>query len=305
MTQCHVRHIRQNPNMPIGVLGKKTYPITLNPELKSSFRCNVKDPAAFLTSESNKNNCVPASVILKLHFLQYGSLYSSMSKSILRKRIGLLNFNHLLMSNVGGGIAGKDLQKFEKANDKFHPDLIKEYPFLNNFNGIAINLYRIAFNPSTSTYHLFPVLLSAKWRRQDVVPIDLLVDNSTIRSRPNLQTTNSISSKMNEACHVLVILNLSRLVLSFSNQKTRRSANKFIHTCRNCIRLLRDKSELEKHLKDCDEHGKGSIQRRKCNNKLVHRPFLKSKITGNQVKNKLRFKPANFYKEIPPLILGK
>ena len=271
--------------------------IGFHPLIKSLFHRVVIDPLFYLRQGySRANLCIPACIIMAFHS-RLGSALSNLNIQTMERELGSLNYRSVL-SPGSIGIPLEQLSRLETLNsDPIGPSLLRLFPALGFFEGIAINQFRIC--RSQTDFRIFSVSLSKHSRSSNRFQIDLLVDNSDIRPERTEHSVNHSPTK-----HCLLITNLAKLVATM----TGKSVKYYQAICRSCFRLFNamDGSEGRlKHDASCTLETRGVLGRRKSRNVLIHRPFNRNDYTGKVHRNGLWFKRGFNYKRLKPLALGK
>ena len=278
---CSVKHLESQFNNIIA-LGKRKIAKPFRPCLSSLMRYNVRDIVSILPFSPAE--CVPSSIIMRLVYESTRSLHK-VSGKLIRRYLHLLNYQHLL-SFVHEGIKIDDFHLLEKANPFLRNiPLLLAFPFLKNFDGFCLNAYRISYHEGQKSYTIYPRHLSKNHSNPRFFAIDLLIDSSTIR--PETYTNESYD-------HVLVILNLPRLVSAFSNTYDK-NRSLSAHVCRQCLTLHFDLKSFRLHSRTCSAYGPGNIKRRVSNNRFLHRSTIFSKKQGKYIPHVLQFDTKNLH----------
>ena len=268
-----------------------------HPLVQSLFHRLVIDPQFFLRCGfSRENLCIPASVLLCLHARLGGSPIRKLNIAKMEAELKALNFRSLLKMGVIG-LSLNQIGEFESLNSNPIPSsLLKIFPALSMFNGIAVNAYIARRNESE--FRLFPFSLSKHSRDSAYFQADILVESPDIRPADSQVRTPSQNS------HCLAISNLVSLVTKFSKKASNSSKYRLI--CRTCLKVFSDmKLKLVHEQSGCAEKKRGCLGRRKSKNQLIHRPYIKNQFTGKIERNGLRFRRGHSYKLLRPLSLGK
>ena len=291
---AHIRFIYAGPPNVVG-LGARKKVEPFHSKLASSFRYNVRDPNLHLPKDA-KALCFPTAFILALeHKLGNANKVNEITQTQMRNKLNLLNYDKILAVNKNG-IEPKDLPLFEKENYPFHPRLQLQYPGLDKYNCIAVNLYEIRYSTEYNHFSMFPIWLSPNHLHPNALQIDLLLDNQHIR--PNTQV-------LPHEKHVLTILNLPRLLASFdSTQHNFKNTQNYTLVCRKCCKTYK-KSELalyQSHATRCNPGSEGRkkipamASKRRCKNQLIHRSFIRCKVTGRDIRHQIFFHRSQAFK---------
>ena len=238
------------------------------------------------------NFCIPACVLLALHS-RLGSPIRTLNIHKLEVELQSLNFRSLLKLGTIG-LSLNQISELEALNsDPIPPALIKLFPALAFFKGIAINQF--IMRRKGNDFRLFPTSLSKHSRSTDRFQIDILVDNIDIR--PENKTLSPVK-------HCLTFTNLARFVSKLSGKFC--NASKYEVVCRSCFKLfhtIHGNQGRLKHDLSCSHQTRGVLGRRKSKNRLLHRPYIVNSYTQKIEKNGLWFKRGFNFKRLKPAFL--
>ena len=249
---------------------------------------------------------------MKLYFLQHGT-FNNLKKKELTRLVHLIPYQELLKRDQLG-IAIKDFKALEKLVFEC-TEFTNQFPFLklNHYQGLSLNIfcvqkYQLKREESTNSYHLMPMLLSDHWNHTTHLQIDCLLDTPNLWKKEIQKQAEikPISKKLTSDYHLLIILNLSRLLRSFENRGGNCTIKPYNNTCRSCLKYFDNFPNYVSHISTCKKHGgkgsKVSIKRPK--NIIIHVPFVKCKFTHKKIKNVMRFKRNQSWKSTPPPLIG-
>ena len=189
------------------------------------------------------------------------------------------------------GIKISNLPQLEKRNSPFTTSLRLAFPFLKTYEAFAINVFRIHFHKHTNTYTLFPTHLSPNFDNEKCYQIDLLLDTDDVRCNP-------LSTDLYK--HVLLILNLPRLLSSFKSTQSQKHSEKSTYVCRKCCTVFNELGTQKQHTANCSASSTASSKRRVTQNRFVHKTTVFIKKLNKHVPHVLKYSPANLYKTIVP-----
>ena len=257
--------------------GKKA---PFDPEVKRLFDRHVHDPADYLQIGFEQTHlCVPASIILCIRS-KLGMPLRQLTKKQMSSQVNCIPWRSYI--TVGKkGMPLEMINSFEKALSPVPKKLIDTYPAMAVFKGIALNVFVI--RKTQQHRRLFPIGLSPKSRDKEYFQADLLLDNDQIR--PSGYVTNEN--------HCLAIGNLAILLTRFSEKKGNYA--RYNNICRSCGWSGLTKEKLENHYTICGNKTRGPLGRRKCNNIIVHRPFVVNRFTKKQERNGVTFSRGHNY----------
>ena len=302
--QINVTHLKRPPLGIIGYGGRKVTPY--NPHLHSAFRLNVIDVNRFLPQDLRSNiasyerqvgveknlslSCVPASIALKFEFIRANGSSRRVKIADIKQTMQHVKYEHLLTPNRGN-IVQADFSKLEKLNHGFNQALHERHPFLRPFQGFALNLFKVAHYSTWNIYRLIPIQLSPHWASNDYLQIDLLDSDFAFKQG----STNR---------HVLLITKFHTLAQSclFKTQGVRPKP----FSCRACLKAHVSMSSHKTHIAGCHDYvkHKQSVLRRVRTNFILHRPTFQGKHNKICKIEKLKFEKRNFFKSLPPFLLG-
>ena len=237
----------------------------------------------------NEATCIPASIILKcLH--QASDRTANITSATIEFYMRHLSYKDLLEFE-NPGIKISNLPQLEKKNSPFKIPFLLAFPFLRNYEAFSINVFRIHFHKHTNSYTLFPTHLSPNFENAKCYQIDLLLDTEDVRCNP-------LSTDLYK--HVLLILNLPRLLSSFKSTQSQRHSEQFTFVCRKCCTVFRELGEQKQHTANCSASSTAGSQRRVTQNRFVHKTTLFLKKLNKHVPHVLKYNPANLYKTIVP-----
>ena len=197
------------------------------------------------------------------------------------------------MSFTHEGIRIGDFHLIEKANSfRTNIPLLLAFPFLKNFRGLALNVFKVTHHKNLNTYTIHPRHLSAHFKDESYLQVDMLLDSEVIRAESH--STESYS-------HVMLIINLIRLVTGVrSISGSDLHGRKDWAICRCCMALFQSLSLYRLHTVSCTAFGAGNIKRRVSNNILVHKTRIFLKKKNKFVPHVLAFNLKNLYRSIRP-----
>jgi hypothetical protein len=185
-----------------------------------------------------RNLCVFNSVILRLELLA-SSLdqvkYSKGADYYQQKTSSLLNIP--MHTDFSEGISLREVTVLERSLHPISAPILRTYPDLRLYKGIAINIFRIDYN--NRIYKLFARKLSIKYKSPSYLQVDLL--ECPIGSSQSGETCCPSSSKTPTSFkHVLLIPNLAKLLRAykqkFSTDYLLKKLQKQKFVCRACFR---------------------------------------------------------------------
>lgn len=297
--QFHVRHVFGDLQNVISY-GCRKRSDPFDPRLSTSFRYNVRDPYTFIDKRSNENICIPAAVIVCLEHEFGTKIVSRLTATEIKMKLNALNFISLL-DVYSTGIRLSDLHLFEKLNTPLEKKLLTHYPLLKGYSGLAINVFTIHRSEQLNCFTLFPKQLSKNHRDTNFLQIDLLVDTPSIRAKAAVGVAAGTSKK--ESQHVLAILNLARLLISFkSNEEKLFNSHRFQFPCRACATVYNSGTLYKAHIQTCNTFGSGRITagKRKSQNRFIHKTKITLVSSGKTVPHSIHFKRGNLIRTIRP-----
>ena len=274
------RGVPANKNKPSYKIHPHAYP-----SLRNSVRLpDPYIPAAFL---SHPNICVPMAIVLKLEHMKMGGT-GRLSNFISLKRISSalnnLRYRELQTPENDFMINKKDFSKFEDINEGFNDSLIQQYPFLQLYQGFAINMYKFLGKESQhkgDTARITTTLLSKHWNKSSFLQIDLL------------ESVNVLTPPVKD--HVLTILDYPSLI-------THRKDNRYGYACRACQRLFIHLTKFQIHISQFCNPKPTTPRRPK--NFILHRAFIKDKTTRKKKRHTLSFGVRQYFKSFQSLVFG-
>ena len=276
-----VRHVKRDAGNRIFIgRGQKKRREPFHNDVKTLFNRLVYDPTLYLQDGFYTTHlCVPASIILCIH-AKLGTALRSLTKT--KMSLILASFPWQPFIKPGkNGLPLESLTSFEKTLSPIPSKLIQMFPALSAFVGISINIFSI--RKKGETRRIFPISLSKHSRNNSFFQADLLLDTSEIRVAPYVPPEN----------HCLAIANLAVLMTRFSDK--RQNYRKYSWVCRSCGYCAMSKDRLVDHYSICGTKTRGPLGRRKCNNIIVHRPFLVNRFTKKTEPNGLQFSRGQNY----------
>ena len=277
-----VRHLRRNAHNRVFVGhggGKKK--IEFHQDVKLLFSRVVIDPIRFLeTGFPATHLCLPACLLISIRAKLKQTLRSLTQKQMTAE-LATLPWQNFINPGTDG-IPLESVSNFEKLLTPIPRELIRLYPSLAAFCGIAINIFTI--RKKQETRRLFPLSLSKQNRNSAFFQADCLIDAEDLRCPPYLPPKN----------HCLAVTNLPVLLTRFSGR--RNNYNKYIFLCRSCGYTTMTNARLQEHFSTCQERIRGPLGRRKCQNKLVHRPYVINRFTNKKEAHGIHFKRGDNYK---------
>ena len=273
--------------------------IGFHPMIKSLFHRLVLDPTYYLRQGFSRTNlCIPACIILAFHSRLGVSINRNLNIQRVEQELRALNFRSLLNPTTTG-ISLEQLSQLEELNSNpISPALIRLFPALAYYQGIAINQFRISRNDTE--FRIFPVSLSKHSRALDRFQIDLLIDNSDIRPDHHRGLFDRSPIK-----HCLLITRLNNFVAKMIGRGTNQT--RYQTVCRTCFRLFHGTDGIHGRLKhdvSCSHQTRGVLGRRKSRNVLIHRPYIYNTFTKRMQRNGLWFRKGSNFKLLRPLAIG-
>ena len=290
VVQINSTHLKRQPLGLVGYARSYRAHREYNQHLKPVLIRNVIDSARYYHPGLE---CVPGSIILKMEYIRLnGRIYDiaigtvkSMMSSI---RIeGLLGFNK-------DGIPKENFSKIESLNYGFNGTLLRAYPFLGAFKGLALNLFKITHSSSLNKYWLLPIQLSKHWNSNEFFQIDLL-DSKFVFKDKNLSPS--------PALHVLLIASFHRLA---QNCLLKSGVKAKPYTCRACCKSHMDITSHRTHTTHCAGHMKHekAVLVRKRTNRVLHRPVFQNRYNKTVKIVSLKFQPRNYSRSLKPILFG-
>lgn len=263
-----------------------------HPNLRKLFFRNVFDPGFYLrTGFDTENLCIPACVLISLH-KRLGQGLSKLGIGKFCEHLKCLVFEDLLTTHRVG-LSLEQMNIFEGNHIPIPTSLLKIFPTLSFFSGLSINFFRIRRNGQN--FSIFPFALSPHARDHSFFQIDLLIETDDIFLENKCPLTTG-----NSTLHCLAITRLCTLLWKFPTKPGR-----YIHICRTCFQMFRNRELIKKHELACEHRKRGvKAYRRKSNNILLHQPFKLNKFTGKTMINGLTFERAKLYTLLKPLSLA-
>jgi hypothetical protein len=200
--------------------------------------CLVDSNELFIDQRQPKarNLCVFNSIILRLELLTSSlqqAKYSRSADYYRQKTSSLLNIP--IHTDFSEGISLREVTILERSLHPLSAPILRTYPDLRLYKGIAINIFRIDYN--NRVYKLFPRKLSVKYRSPSYLQIDLL--ECPIDSSQSGEKCCSSKTPTNFK-HVLLIPNLAKLLRAykqkFANTYLLKKLHKGKFVCRACFR---------------------------------------------------------------------
>ena len=247
----HLRYVKAGAHNLIR-FGKRPQPTSFHPDLTPLLRNLVLDPQHF-SQTIHKGLCIPISIILSILIRSSCQQFSSISRKMVSQGLNALNFQQFLQHS--DGISISDFRRLESANTPLPYRLIQEYPAIETYRGIALNLYRSVVRPDPDNTQkkqifIFPMVLSANHKDEAFFQVDLLLDSTDLRPEGRDSATSPKS-----ALHVLTIHNLIALLTRNSYSKYKHST-RYTHICRSCCQIFTAKEDLDIHRRyiSCRRH---------------------------------------------------
>ena len=291
-------HIRVIANVPPNLLayGARCKQSLFKPEIKEIFGSLVLDPNDFV-SQSNFDICIPAACILSIFAQCTATKNYDLTKNQFQTGLNALSFHSVFdICKLNDGFTLEDIRTIEKLNSPPSPKLVELFPVMNNYSGIAINIFRaqITTHDRKTNLHLFPTILSQQHKSKNHLQIDLLRDSSQLRLPTYTKT------KLN---HVLTITNITKLLARRTGKS--KHAGEFTATCRACRSIFRDQNDFFCHSTNscCNFAVGGKCQKRRAKNKKIHRPYVFDHKSGKVRKNGIVFKRSKNFQTLKPLCL--
>ena len=285
--------VRVAQNTPANLLrfaGSGNKKRAFHPLLTNLFNRLVIDPSLYLRrGYAQDNYCVPACVLLALHN-RLGPSIRTINVTKLEAELPLLHFSQLLQV-ARPGIALSQLSAFEKQLSPIPADLLRVFPALAVFRGIALNLFTI--RRADGEFRLFPTSLSEHSRDDAFFSVDMIVDNDDIRE------TKQREASRHNVLHCLLVTQLSRLVNKFSH--CRSNISKYTYICKVCMKTFKSTAAKSDHFKICDNKKRGRCGKRRVRNQLIHRPYRINRFTLKTEQNGLSFQRKHCARLLKPL----
>ena len=284
----------------IVAFGARKKQIPYNPKLAPIAKYNLRDPSTHLLPK-HLNLCFPAavSIILEHKFNKHNKL-SDLSCFRLKKIMDHLRYTDFITIR-DAGITVTDFPQFEKQNYPFNIGLKLEYPQLQSFQGIAINVFELRFFEAHEQFCLYPIWLSANCQNENYCQFDLLKDNNTLRDLSQKKNTQPKQE------HLLAILNLPRFLASFKSiTQKHNNTNIYWYCCRKCCHAYKNSDYLvyKSHISKCNiskvENNRlvhKLCKPRRVQNRLIHRSEITLK-NGERTRHTLYYKRGEMYKEL-------
>ena len=306
----HVRYVKAGAHNLIR-FGARPDPTSFHADISPLLANLVVDPQHFAQQTTQNACCVPISIILSILLHFEGEKMRNIGKKKVSLGLKMLNFQQFLQHS--NGISISDFRRLESANTPLPLALVEQFPSIETYKGLALNLYRsvIRQDPDNITQKqifIFPMVLSANHKSDSFVQVDLLLDSTNLRPKGRDSPTFPKSP-----LHVLTIHNLIGL-LARNSQSKRNNATRYSHICRSCCHIFTSKEDLDIHrryllpsesanaIKSLSHHSPsflhrccigfatgGVCKRRKAKNKKFTRLFRINSL-GQKKKNGLYFK---------------
>ena len=289
-----MRHVYASPQNEIRFGRGRGAELIFKPLLTNIFRRTIYNPSlALLHTFSIDNYCILASIILTCHLrfrsMSWFALRSKKGKLITEELIKTLNFNGLF-SMTKKGLAIAQLAALEKQNSPIPAKLLDHFPYLQAFQGFALNIYKI--RQENKSFYLAPLSISQHSRCSNFMQIDML------------HVTNDIMAPSHSAPanHVIFIPHMAGLMAKFRHKTNR---NHFNIICRSCARVFWSKEARESHYITCsiDARTAQVKARKRSQNTLVHRPMRLNKWTNIQETNGLKWERKTNFILLKPLAI--
>ena len=266
--------------------------------LKSLFSRLIVDPTQYLQQgQPRESFCVPACVTLTMSF-KLDQLGKRRTIAQTMSDLNLLPFESLLDPTQSKGLTLSQISDLEKLLSPIPTQIIRRFPQLQFFEGIAISAF--SMQRRDSDFRLFPTSLSHHSRNSNFFQIDVLIDNNHIRPVGTVDPEKHQQGGP-RVLHTLVIKNLGRLLNKFKSPHN--IGRDHIYPCRTCLGTFSTNLTLQKHYQTCGEHRRGVSGRRRSNNILVHKPFKYNKFSGKMERSGLYFRRRDCGKMLRPLLM--
>ena len=274
-----IRFVKRQPSNELR-LGSGARNALFRPHLKQLFNRLIYDPSFYLQKGFWKDNlCVPTCILLALHS-KMGPSLRTLTISKIKEELETINWRPFI-SVDSSGIPLDKLNSLEKSLNPIPPKLVKLFPLLSAFEGIALNVFTIRGN--NENYRLFPISLSPNSRKlRTFFMCDLLLDSDEIRQPPHQPPTKN---------HCLLISNINTLLNRFSNKNS--NIYRYQMCCRSCGFTTISFENINHHFETCNNRARTSLGRRKSLNVLLHTPFKMNKYTQKMEVNGLYFPRAH------------
>ena len=281
-----IRHLDRDPMNQLH-LGKGSHkPPPFHYKLKRLFNRLVFDARTYLESGfSRLNNCLPGCLLLAFHFKMGQPTIRKLTITQITNELRHINYKPFLTVGANG-IPMNRLRSFERTLSPIPFGLVRIWPLLSSFQGVAINVFTIRRNGES--FRIFPFSLSEHSRSQSHFQLDVLLDTADIRQHSETPPNN----------HCLLIANLALLLSRFGEKQ--QNSNKYVHVCRSCGRTYVSYQLLKNHFQCCTHLQRNSIGRRKSHNQLLHRPYIKNKYSGKHERNGLTWKTSFHHMLLKP-----
>ena len=240
----HVRYVKAGAHNLIR-FGRRPQPTSFHPHISPILHSYVLDPENFTQSITQKGCCIPISIILSILIQFEGKPPIHIGKKMVSQGLNALNFQQFIQHS--DGISISDFRRLESANTPLPLALKEQFPAIETYSGIALNLYRAIIRQDPDNQQnkniliLFPMVLSTHHKDEMFLQVDLLLDSTDLR--PEAQ--NSATSPKS-ALHVLTLHNLIGLLTRNSESKYL-NASKYTHVCRSCCQIFTGKEDLDIH----------------------------------------------------------
>ena len=279
-----MRHIKRQPQNEL-FLGSRHVATPFANEYKRLFNTLVYDATPYLQVGFDRENyCVPASILLIMH-ARLGPKLRSLNITKMKEELDCFDCrNYISLGDLGMNL--QKIHEFEKSLSPIPTSLLRYFPALRIFKGLAINLFTI--RRVGTAKKIFPVSLSPNHKNTDThFMCDLLIETAEIRPPSTTLRPN----------HVLAITNLSALMTRFSDKM--HNYNKYKYICRNCLQS--SMTNLTDHFKVCQSRTRtAALSRRKSKNILLHSPQKYNRFSGKMERNGLHFSKGKNFLMIRP-----
>lgn len=285
-----VRHLKRNAHNEVFTIGHRNEKkrIEFHEDVRLLFSRVVLDPVKYLEVGFPATHlCLPACILICIRAKLKQTL-RSLSKKQMTAELAVLPWQNFICPGTDG-IPLESVSNFEKLLTPIPKELIRLYPSLSVFSGIAINIF--AIRKKKEVRRLFPLSLSKNNRNQSFFQADALIESPELFQPPYLPPKN----------HCLAVTNLPVLLTRFSGRRS--NYNKYRFLCRSCGFTAMTNERLEEHFNICQERIRGPLGRRKCQNRLVHRPYLVNRFTNKTERNGIYFKRGDSYKLLKNTVL--
>ena len=306
----HARYAVANVNNRFEQFSGKCCP---NPRV---FHQNVKpfldtyvlDPDAFKEKNSPYHaTCIPIGIALKILISVEKKMATTISKRDVSKILHLINFHHLVeyRGNEQPFIPLKNFRELEKSNSPIPLRLTQYLPYLSNYQGISLNLFRIDLsqtNDQNKAIHIFPRYLSEFHSSEQHFQIDLIED------QPNLWAetfSNNHSKPKPPSQHVLAVPNFIQFLYRNNRKYQKHNFRDCKYVCRICQNLYKTYAEFEHHKTVCLSFPTGArVSKRRAKNRIISHHLTNNIFTGKTEVSGLTFKRGELHKLLVPLTLS-